>query len=155
MAVKFYSPVIFVEEIERSKKFYIDILNEEIEHDFGNNIVFKSHLSLWKIDPGHDIAKTAGGPEQGNTFELYFETEDILKSASKIKANQVRLLHEIKTEAWGQMTIRFFDPDNHLIEVGESLNRFITRIFKETGSIEKTATKTGVHLDLIRKIVNG
>jgi catechol 2,3-dioxygenase-like lactoylglutathione lyase family enzyme len=153
MAIKFYSPVIFVNEIDRSKKFYTEVLNEEIEQDFGNNIMFKSLLSLWKIKPDHEIAGIEGKSKQGNTFELYFETEDIYESAEKIKANSIRLLHDIKTEPWGQMTIRFFDPDDHLVEIGESFNRFITRIYKETDSIEETSKKTGVHEDIISKIV--
>jgi catechol 2,3-dioxygenase-like lactoylglutathione lyase family enzyme len=153
MAVKFYSPVIFVDEIESSRKFYTEILNEEVEHDFGNNILFKSHLSLWKILPDHEIASIEGKSRKGNNFELYFETEDIYETAEKIKANNVKLLHDIKTEPWGQMTIRFFDPDNHLVEIGESFNRFITRIYKETDSIEETSKKTGVHEDIVRKIV--
>ena len=155
MAVRFYSPVIFVHEIERSKKFYTEILDEEIEHDFGNNILFKSHLSLWKIMPDHEIAVSENKAKEGSRFELYFETEDIQKSAKKIKANNIPLLHDIKTESWGQMTIRFFDPDHHLLEIGESFNTFITRIYKETGSIFETAQKTGVHEDLVRKIISG
>lgn len=153
MAVKFYSPVIFVEEIERSRKFYTEILNEEVEHDFGSNIMFKSRLSLWKTKPEYEVSGVEGKSKQGNTFELYFETEDIYESAEKIKSNRVRLLHDIKTEPWGQMTIRFFDPDDHLLEIGESLSRFITRIYEESGSIEETSKKTGVHEDIVRKII--
>ncbi len=154
MAVKFYSSVIFVEDIDRSKKFYTELLNEEIEHDFGDNVMFKSQLSLWKINPDHEIAGVEDTSKNGNAFELYFETEDILESAEKIKENNIRLLHDIKTEPWGQMTIRFFDPDDHLLEIGESFNRFITRIYNETDSIKETANRTGVHEDIIRKVVN-
>jgi len=153
MAVKFYSPVIFVEEIERSKKFYTEILNEKIEHDFGTNVMFESRLSLWKIKPEYEVAAIEGSSKAGNTFELYFETEDIFESASWIKSNNIPLLHDIKTEPWGQMTIRLFDPDHHLVEVGESFTRFITRIYEETGSEKETSERTGVHEDIIRKII--
>lgn len=155
MAIKFYSPVIFVDEIERSKKFYTEILEEEIEHDFGNNIMFKSQLSLWKVMPDHEIAGIENKSKKGNTFELYFETKDIHKSTERIKANKVRLLHDIKTEPWGQKTIRFYDPDDHLLEIGESFSTFITRIYNETGSITETASTTGVHEDIIGKIISG
>lgn len=153
MAIKFYSSVIFVEDIDRSKKFYTKLLNEEIEHDFGDNVMFKSRLSLWKITPDHEIAGVADKSKNGNTFELYFETEDILKSAEQIKNNDIKLLHDLKTESWGQMTIRFFDPDDHLLEIGESFNTFITRIYNETGSLAETVKRTGVHKDIIRKVV--
>jgi len=56
--LKFYGPVIFVKDISRAKKFYIEFLNQEVEHDFGANIIFKSHLSPWQMSPDHEIAKT-------------------------------------------------------------------------------------------------
>jgi catechol 2,3-dioxygenase-like lactoylglutathione lyase family enzyme len=153
MPLYFYAPVIFVDDIERSKQFYIENLDQEIEHDFGNNIIFKSHLSLWKIESGHEIHKIAGSSKNGNAFELYFETEDIQKTAALIKENKIRVLHDLKTEPWGQMTLRFFDPNDHLIEIGESFTRFITRIYSETGSTAETAMKTGVKEEVVKKIV--
>ncbi|RKX68718.1 hypothetical protein DRP43_05215, partial [candidate division TA06 bacterium] len=42
-----------------------------------------------------------------------------------IKSKNIEFLHEIHEEPWGQRTIRFFDPDNHLIEIGEPLPIFI------------------------------
>ena len=53
-------------------------------------------------------------------FELCFETEEFDKFFQKLKSNNVRFLHEINTEIWGQRTIRFYDNDGHLIEVGEA-----------------------------------
>ena len=113
MNLKFHSPVIFVKDIHKAKLFYTTILSQEIEHDFNTNIIFKSRLSLWQIDDRHEIAAISGNPEKGRTFELYFETDNIIESAELIKASGARLLHDIKTEPWGQMTIRFYDLDGH------------------------------------------
>ena len=43
---RFSMPVIFVNSIETSKKFYQDIFALEIEQDFGENIVFKNSISF-------------------------------------------------------------------------------------------------------------
>ena len=153
MSHTFYSSVIFVKNIEQARKFYSEVLDQEIEHDFGSNIMFKSRLSLWQINEEHEISNIAGDPNEGNTFELYFETNDIQKSSRKIKASEVKLPHDIKTEPWGQMTIRFFDVDGHLIEIGESMKVFILRIYNETLSVKETSTRTGVPVKTIRKIV--
>lgn len=153
MSITFYSPVIFVKDIERSRNFYIEVLRQEIEHDFGKNIVFKSRLSLWEIDPHSEIANVKGKSSNGNTFELYFETADIMETLAKLKTHGLDLLHDLKTEPWGQMTFRFFDPDHHLVEIGESLGTFVYRIYKETGSTKSVAEKTGVSEELVKGIV--
>ncbi len=153
MILKFHSPVVFVKEIEKAKTFYTAILEQEIEHDFGVNIMFKSRLSLWQISNQHEIAAIAGNPEQGRTFELYFESDSIEEIAQRIKASEARLLHDIKTESWGQKTIRFFDPDGHLIEIGETFEVFIQRIYNETKSVRETSKKTGVPEETITVII--
>ena len=53
--MKFHSSVIFVNDIEKSKDFYVRLLNQEIEHDFGKNVILKNGLSLWEINPEHVI----------------------------------------------------------------------------------------------------
>jgi hypothetical protein len=51
--MKYISPVIFVKDIEVSKRFYMELLQQEISDDFGVNIAFKSGLSLWQADSAH------------------------------------------------------------------------------------------------------
>lgn len=31
----------------------------------------------------------------------------------------VELIHPIERQAWGQKVFRFYDPDGHIVEVGE------------------------------------
>ena len=154
MSLKFYSPVLFVTDIEKSKQFYSKILEQEIEFDFGANIIFCSKLSLWQISKQHEIARIVGDPGKGRTFELYFETDSIEESIERIKASDVQLLHDKKTEPWGQITIRFYDPDGHLIEIGETMEVFILRIYKETDSIQTTSQRTGVSMPTIMDIID-
>jgi len=84
---------------------------------------------------------------------LYFETEDIDGAARKFMSQNIEFLHHLKTEPWGQKTFRFFDPDHHLIEIGESMDTFVHRIFQETGSLKATTQKTGIPAEMIRTIL--
>lgn len=145
MSLNFSASVIFVSDIGLSTKFYCELLEQVIEHDFGANIIFQSGVSLWQISDEHEIKKIAGHSKEGNRFELYFETEDIQKVVDELDKKKVELLHPIKTESWGQKCIRFFDPDHHLIEIGESTKTFVVRIYKETGTIKATAKLTGIN----------
>jgi catechol 2,3-dioxygenase-like lactoylglutathione lyase family enzyme len=149
----FYGPVIFAEDLNRSKQFYMNIMGQEIEHDFGANVIFKSHLSIWKVGSGHEISALTAEGKKSNTFELYFETGNIHELASHLKESGVPLLHDIKTEPWGQRTIRFFDPDDNLVEAGEELHVFVKRIYHETVSVTETFRITGVPEELIKEMV--
>ena len=87
-------------------------------------------------------------------FELCFETEEFDKVFQKLKSNNVRFLHEINTEIWGQRTIRFYDNDGHLIEVGEAFPIFLRRIFEEEKhDLESTSRRTFTPVDAIKHIL--
>ncbi len=153
MPLTFYAPVLFVKNIELSKSFYMNILEQEIEYDFGKNVIFRSRVSLWEISTDSEIDEVKGSSVDGNTFELYFETEDIEGAVHRFMSQNIEFLHHLKTEPWGQKTFRFFDPDHHLIEIGESMNTFVHRIFQETGSLKATAQKTGISEAVIPTIL--
>ncbi len=147
--MKFHSPVIFVNDIEKSKDFYVRLLSQEIEHDFGKNVILKCGLSIWEIQPDHLINKRLETTSDSTRFELYFETELIDKSYSKLHNEQVEFLHEIYEEPWGQRTIRFFDHDKHLIEVGESLETFVNNMSKKGLSVKQIVEKSGISIETV------
>ena len=59
----------------------------------------------------------------GNAMELYFEDNDLDAFAEKLEASpyEIQYVNRLMEHDWGQRVIRFYDPDMHLIEVGESL----------------------------------
>ena len=40
--------------------------------------------------------------------------------------------------------LRFFDPDNHLIEIGESMKIFVGRFYNEGLSVDEIEKRTSV-----------
>lgn len=152
--MKFHSSVLFVANIKKSKDFYTRLLGFTVEYDFGNNVGLSNGLSLWEIMPHHQIAQKLNTADNSNRFELYFEHDNINEIFSILKDEGVTFFHEIHEESWGQRTLRFFDPDNHLIEVGEPLEVFIRRIYTSGLTIDQVAAKTGVPADSIQLIIS-
>jgi len=83
---------------------------------------------------------------------LYFESESLDETERKLEELDVSFFHGIHEEPWGQRTLRFFDPDGNLIEVGEPLPVFITNLIKAGMSPEEVSAKTGVAIETIRSI---
>jgi catechol 2,3-dioxygenase-like lactoylglutathione lyase family enzyme len=157
MDLKNCSAVLFVKNIEISKKFYTEVLGLKIDLDFGKNVIFKNGFAIWEIQNNHIIASTIGCDNITNTkfnrFELYFETENLPKILNSLTGNEVQLLHELHVEPWGQQTIRFYDPDNHLIEIGESMKQFVRRFYDNGLSIEEVSKKTSVPIEEIERLL--
>ncbi len=153
----FHSVVLFVTDIKRSREFYTSVLKLEIEYDFGKNIAFKNGLSIWEIMEDHPIAATGEHNETGikKAFEVYFETEDLESIQSGIAEYRLEYLHDMLEEPWGQRTIRFYDPDNNLIEVGESMHAFVSRMAASGLSEQEIAEKTTIPAEIVRKILSG
>ena len=155
MNIKYHSAVIITDHFDRMKSFYQKILNQEIEMDFGNCISFKQGLSIWKLECDYPIAQTLGRTfhADGNkNLEICFETDDFDKFMNSIKNEEIKYLHKETEEKWGQRTIRFFDPDNNLIEVGESIPCFVQRFYKQGLSIKEVSKRTSVPADIVNNI---
>lgn len=141
------SIALFVKNIEVSKDFYKKVLGLEIEFDFGTNIIFKGGVAIWQINPNHIIPQKLGNSISDpsiNRFELYFETENLDDVYQALAGVNTAFLHDIHEESWGQRNVRFFDPDNHLIEIGESLQCFVKRMLNSGMTREQVSTKTGI-----------
>jgi uncharacterized glyoxalase superfamily protein PhnB len=157
MDVRFSNTVLFVSDIYTSKLFYVNILNEKIKHDFGANIVFDSGLSIWQLESDFVISQHLNQEnlKRGNNhhFELYYESDNIDQITNSLHTAGITILHEIEIEKWGQKTLRFFDPDKYIIEIGESLNSFILRLSKEGLTELEIIEKTGIQEDIIHGIL--
>lgn len=155
MKAHFIGPALFVKDITISKQFYLLIFQLNIKHDFGTNLLFEEGLALWQPNPQHEIAqKHPYNPNDNSRFELYFECNDLEEIQSKLNEYGVSYLHKIKEESWGQRTLRFYDPDNHLVEVGETLNTFVQRLVDNGMTKEQIADKTGIPLQDLDKILD-
>jgi catechol 2,3-dioxygenase-like lactoylglutathione lyase family enzyme len=159
MDLKNGSTALFVKDIEVSKHFYKDILGLAIDLDFGKNVIFKNGFAIWEIQDQHIIPANLGRDKISdvsvNRFELYFETENLSGVFSILKSKDVRFLHGIHEESWGQQTIRVFDPDNHLVEIGESMEQFVSRFYDQGFTVDEISKRTGVPVEEVNRLIQG
>ena len=144
------------EDFDKMKKFYHEILKQEIELDFGNCISFKNGLSIWKLNKDFTISQKLGRTydKSGNkNLEICFETDTFDEVTTELRKMDLIYLHEVIEEFWGQRTIRFYDPENNLVEIGETIPCFVKRFYKQGMTIEEVAQRTSVPINLVQKYV--
>lgn len=154
--MKFICPLIVVNNMEVSRNFYEKVLNQKVQYDFGENVSFeggfaihlKSHFSdLISINKNDIIQKS-------NNSELYFEEEDLDSFLQKLKEiGSIEYVHELKEQPWGQRVIRFYDPDMHIIEVGEPMGSVVKRMLSKGFSIEETSKRTLMPEEFVRQFL--
>jgi len=138
--MKYVSCVIAVKDVEVSKKFYCGLFEQEVTFDFGWNVTFSGGFSIqqnfaWLIDVEKD---TVMG--KSNNMELYFEVDDFESFIEKLnKYDNIEYVHQPKKHEWQQRVVRIYDPDYHIIEIGESMMMIAKRYLKEGYSVEETA----------------
>lgn len=117
--MKLKNVLIVVKDIEKSKQFYHDLFGLDLILDNNGNMILTEGLVLqdekiWRKFLGKDII-----PEN-NSFELYFEEQDIDAFVKKLEQSypSIQYVNKLMTHSWGQKVIRFYDPDGNLIEVG-------------------------------------
>jgi catechol 2,3-dioxygenase-like lactoylglutathione lyase family enzyme len=153
--IVFHSTVILTENFEKMKQFYQDVLKQDIEFDFGNCIGFKNGLSLWKLKEEYPIAKKLGRTfdKSGNkNLEICFETEDFELVIENLNKYKLKYLLNETEELWGQQTIRFYDPENNLVEIGETIPCFVKRFRNQGMSTEEISKKTSVPIEMVSEI---
>ncbi|MBS6464775.1 MAG: hypothetical protein KH436_07575 [Firmicutes bacterium] len=89
----------------------------------------------------------------GNQFELYFEADDFDAFIKKLRKRRIEYVHPVKEHSWGQRVVRFYDPDRHIIEVGERMESVCRRFIAGGLMPEQTATRMDVPLDYVNRLI--
>ncbi|TAJ45861.1 VOC family protein [Methanofollis fontis] len=158
----YHSTVLFVEDVERSKEFYTQVMGEEIDLDLGRNIIFRSGVGIWEGGFARGVIfGDAGSESENNNFsskrmlELYYETDDMDRSVEAIEAVGVEWVHRVVEQPWCQRTIRFLDPDGHMIEIGERMDVCARRLAGTGKTPEEIAAATTLPLEVVRQMLRG
>jgi uncharacterized glyoxalase superfamily protein PhnB len=70
--------------------------------------------TIYKDDrPGMDE------PQGHGNMDIYFESDDIEMAYQRLVDRNVEIIHPVEKQAWGQRVFRFYDPDHHIVEIGE------------------------------------
>lgn len=151
--MKYEGTMIVVKDIERSKRFYQEVLGLEVVKDFGANVtltggVILQTLNTWK---GFIQKQDSQILFENNAAELYFEEDEMDAFLEKLqKIPNIEYVNPVIEYSWGQRVVRFYDPDKHIIEVGENMTLFVRNLFGDGLSVDEIAAKMDVPVDFVR-----
>jgi len=147
--MKYSGTLIVVNDIEQSKAFYQTLLGLQIETDLGANVTLSGGISLQTIETWRKFIGKDETKFHNHTMELYFETDNLDEFIKKLST--IKLVHPPLEHSWGQRVVRFYDPDGHIIEVGENMQKVTQRFLDSGMTIAQTAVRMNVPQDYINK----
>ena len=117
--MKYEGVCIAVKDVERSKRFYQELFELEVFQDYGINVM-----------------------------ELYFEEDNFDDFLVKLEGrDDINYIGDgVKEAGWGQRSIRFYDLDGHIIEVGENMKMVVKRFLDSGMSMEETSKRMDVSI---------
>lgn len=152
--MKLKNILIVVDDIELSKKFYKELFGLDIVVDFDGNVILTEGLVLqerkiWEEFVEKDV--TYGHHDA----ELYFEENQMDAFLERLEKSdfEIQYVNPLMEHDWGQRVVRFYDPDKHVIEVGETLEYVARRFLRQGMSVEDTAAKTQLPLSMVEMMV--
>ena len=138
--MEFRMALLAVKDIEVSKQFYGALFGQTVTLDLGKNVTFSGGFGIQE-----DFARLTGvEPDavvwKSDNMELYFEVDDFDAFLRQLSSYpEVRYVHPPLKHEWQQRVVRIYDPDGHMIEIGESMAVIARRYLSEGCSIEETA----------------
>jgi catechol 2,3-dioxygenase-like lactoylglutathione lyase family enzyme len=156
MKLHYHSAVVFCNDLDKQREFYEKFLGQNIIQDLGNCLVFENGFTLWKLEDKMPISTELGytyEPIGNRNLELCFETEAFGDAVEKVVLSDLRILHNVEEEQWGQYTIRFYDPEGNLVEIGETLKCMVSRMISGGMSIKAVVKKSGLPKSFVEKLI--
>ena len=151
--MKLKNILFVVSDMERSKAFYKELFGLEVIADYDGNVVMTEGLvlqdaAIWKKFIDRDVTFN------GNDAELYFEENDMDGFLRKLDSweGTIEYGNRLMEHDWGQRVVRIYDPDHHMIEIGESLDYVAKRFLASGMSVEETAWKTQMALGRVEEL---
>ena len=113
--------LLVVDDIEKSIVFYKEIFGLQVLKHFDGNVILTEGLVLqdrkiWESLIGQKVNCDS------NASELYFVENNLEEFQKKLEESsfEIEYVHKLKEYDWGQKAIRIYDPDGHMIEIGET-----------------------------------
>ncbi|MFR3227321.1 MAG: VOC family protein [Blautia massiliensis (ex Durand et al. 2017)] len=148
--MKFKSPMLVVSDMDRSVAFYKNVLGLHVVMDFGANKTLTGGLALQTQETYREFIDGRAIVWGGHSFELYFEEVDFDGFAEKLEKCAIEYVHPVKEHTWGQRVVRFYDPDHHIIEVGEAMQSVCARFLARGMTPEQAAERMDVPLKFVK-----
>lgn len=152
--MKYLCTLISVRDIQKARRFYEELFGLELDQDYGINRSFTCGLALqqefdWLTGISKEQIK-----QRPNNMELCFEEAQFDAFLEKLAQHpEIVRLGDVVEHGWGQRVVRFYDPDGHLIEVGEDMGMVVRRFLDAGMTMEETAARMDVSLGDLEKLL--
>jgi catechol 2,3-dioxygenase len=114
---------LYVSDIERSKRFYTDILGFQVSDIYGEDMMPGGAVFLRCNQDHHGIAlfkATEANPAGGGPHHMAFEVptlDEVVRARAHLRAHNVPVDFDGRRRAGVQIAVEFRDPDNHRLEI--------------------------------------
>ncbi len=126
MEIQFVTSIApIVKDAEASRSFYAEALGltfegQEGDYVFTHQLEGAKHFGLWPLS---EAANACFGVREWPAeipipqASIEFEVADVASAAAELTTGGYRLIHDARTEPWGQMTARLLSPEGLLVAV--------------------------------------
>lgn len=153
--MKFKGPMLVVKDMEKAKKFYTEVIGVHVIADLGENLTLTGGLALQTESSWSTFTNCTSDffTYHGNDAEMYFEEEDFDGFIEKIASLDVERVGEDMEMPWGQKVVRLYDPDKHIIEIGEDLKVMMKRLHATSLTVAQLSEKTFMSPKMVERML--
>lgn len=152
--MKYVCSLITVKDIQKSRYLYETILKQKVKSDYGENVAFYGDFAIHQAEHFKGLIDGKKITEKSNSFELYFEDDDIESLEKIIAENHLETVHIMREQPWRQKVLRFYDYDGNIIEVGETLEHVAYTLYLENKTVAEISRITYLGADAIEEAIN-
>jgi catechol 2,3-dioxygenase-like lactoylglutathione lyase family enzyme len=114
--------VLNVSDLERSVRFYTDVLGFSVSDVYGDDMMPGGMVFMRCNADHHGVALVGGLKKQGNDdlHHLAFEVatlDEVLRAREHLRRHEVPIDFEGRRRAGCQIAVEFRDPDGHRLEI--------------------------------------
>ena len=152
--MKYICTLIAVQDMEKTKQFYRDVLGARVISDFGANVTLDCGIALQTVESWQGFIGDKDITLSGHAGELYFEEADMDRFLVHLSKIDIEYIHPPLEHDWGQRVVRFYDPDRHIIEVGEDMTMVVRRFAGEGMTEAQIAERMDVPQSYVRECLS-
>jgi catechol 2,3-dioxygenase-like lactoylglutathione lyase family enzyme len=154
--LKYMGANMLVEDMARSRYFYEQLLGQKMKVDFGPNVAFEGDFSIHLRSHFEELLGDAPRypiTQKSHSCELTFESDEIEALYQRLQQARVEFMHGVQEQPWGQLVMRLYDPDGHLLEIGETMDGVIVRMYRQGVAAERIQAVTGMPLETVERLI--
>jgi catechol 2,3-dioxygenase-like lactoylglutathione lyase family enzyme len=114
--------VIFVADLERSRRFYTEVLGFKVSDVYPGSMMPGGMIFL-RCNGDHHCLALVGGKDEANDKSLHhlaFELatlDEVFRARDHLTASGAKIVYEGRRRAGCQVSVEFLDPDGHHLEL--------------------------------------